>query len=123
MELLVYKKFTATNTNTFKSIKNHWKELDEINGASEAKVAKMAGTAVIRLTTASTRLSIIKNTHSRVKESCNPWLISIVSSCICDFYNRASFDFFRAEDSKLYTHDWLNIGIRPNNSWGHRSIL
>ena len=66
-EVLVHEELRAPNADTRQDVLNKGQELDVVDGASEAEVAKVAGTLVIRLPTASALFSIVKNAHAGVK--------------------------------------------------------
>jgi hypothetical protein len=86
-------------------------------------VAKVAGTSVIRLSTATTRLPVIKNSHAWIKEAANARLISIIGAGIRNFHYRPFFNLFRAENPELDTHHGLNIRIWTIYSGGHLSSV
>ncbi len=119
MILLVDQELRAANTNAVQYIHDHVKELDVVDGAGQAIVAKVAGTVVIRLVTAAARLSVVENTHTGVKETSDARLISIVGARICDFYDGTLLDLLRTEDTELNSDDRLDIRTRTNESSGH----
>jgi hypothetical protein len=65
--IFVQEKLGAANANAVENIKNIGKELEIVDRTSQSVVTKMAGAVVVRLSTRPTRLSILQNTHSRVK--------------------------------------------------------
>ncbi len=86
-EVLVHEEFGAPNTDTGQDVLHEGQELDVIDGAGEAKVAKMAGTLVIRLPTASALLAIVKNTHAGVKQAPDFWLGALICAGVRDLYD------------------------------------
>jgi hypothetical protein len=114
MKLRVNEELTATNTDTTQNIQNEREELNIIDRARKTEMAEVTGALMVCLTTAAASLSIVQNTHSRIKEATNSGLIAIICSCICNFNYGTSFNLIRTEDSKLNSDDWLNIGARSN---------
>ena len=86
-------------------------------------MTKVAGTAVICLSTAAARLTIVQDAHARIKEAANAGLVAIVGSRVCDFNDRALLNLIRAEDPELDTNHRLDIRIWTVNSCGHLSTV
>ena len=72
-------------------------------------MTEMSRTLVIRLSTAPALLSIINYSHTRIKESSDLWLVSFVSTSICNLYNRTLFNLIRTEYTKLNTNNRLDF--------------
>ncbi len=123
MQLLVNQKLGTTNADAVQNIHDVREELDEVDGASKAEMTEMAGTPVIRLSTAAASLAIIEDAHAGVKEAANTRLRPVVCSRIGDFHYRALLDFLRAEDAKLDAYDRLNIRIGTMKSCWHLSSV
>jgi hypothetical protein len=83
----------------------------------------MAGAAMIRLTTGTACLTIVQNTHTRIKEPPNLGLISIICVLTGDFNHRASHDFLWAEDTKLDSNDIFRIRSGLIETRWHSTIL
>jgi len=84
---------------------------------------EMAGAVMICLTTTPTGLTIIQNTHTRIKEAPNARLSSIIRSRIGNLYHGPLLNLFRAKDAKLDANYWLDIRIRAMNSGWHLSSV
>jgi hypothetical protein len=116
VQLFVNEQLATANADTVEHIENIGEELEEVDGPRELEVAKVARTAVIGLPTAAARLTIIQNTHTRVKEASNARLISIICACIGDLHHGATLNLIWTENPELDTHHGLNIRIWPNKS-------
>jgi hypothetical protein len=122
-ELLINKKLRATNTYARKNILDKGKELDVIYRSGQTKVTKMAGALVICLAATATLLAIIKNTHTRVKEATDLWLIALVCAAVRNFYDRTAFNFIRTEYTNLNANYWLNLRRRSIETCGHLLLI
>jgi hypothetical protein len=121
MELLVNQKLRTANTHAVEHIQNVGKELNEVDGASKAKMPKMSRAAVIRLPTTAARLAIVQNTHARIKQATNTGLTPIIRPGVCHLYHRALLDFLWPKDAELDSHHGLNLRIWAMNSGRHLS--
>jgi hypothetical protein len=74
---------------------------------------------MVRLRTTAARLSIVKDTHTGIKEASNTGLIPIIGSSIRDFDDRTFFNLIGTEDPELDTHHGLDIRIWTMNTCGH----
>jgi len=74
-------------------------------------MTKMARAVVIRLTTRATLLSVIQDTHSRVKEATNLGFVALIRSIGCNFYDRATLNLIGAENAELDPKNGLNFRI------------
>jgi hypothetical protein len=72
-------------------------------------MSKMTGAAVIRLTTGATHFTIVQYTHTRIKQTSNLRLITIVCGLRRNFHHRAAFNLLRREDAELDANDGLDI--------------
>ena len=66
-ELLVNEELGAADADAGENVLDEGEELDVVDGASETEVAEMSRTLVIGLPTAATLLTILYDTHARVK--------------------------------------------------------
>jgi hypothetical protein len=123
MKVLVHQNLGAAHTHTVQDVEDIRKELNEVYRAGEFEVAKVSGASVICLAAAATRLPIVENTHSRVKETTNTGLIPIVRTGIRNFHYGALFNLIGPENPKLDTHHRLDIRIRTMDSCGHLSYV
>jgi hypothetical protein len=85
-------------------------ELNEIDGACEAKVAKMPRTSVICLATGAADLSVLQNTHSGIKKAPNLGLIALKGGLCHNFHNRSLFNLIGRFDTELDANHRLYIG-------------
>jgi hypothetical protein len=83
----------------------------------------MTGAAMIRLTTGTARLTIVQNTHTRIKEASNLGLISIIGILTGNLNHGASHDFIWAEDTELDSNDILRIRSGLIETRWHSTIL
>jgi hypothetical protein len=109
VQCLVDQQLAAAHTRALQNINDFGEELDGIHRARELEMAEMARAGVIRLAATPARLSIVQNTHTRIKETSNARLISIIGTCVCDFYHRTTLNLFWAENAKLNSYDWFNV--------------
>jgi hypothetical protein len=95
---LVDEELTALDTDTTQNLLDHLEELDVIDRAGEFIVSEMAGTLVVVETTRTAEFAVLKNTHTRVGETPDH---SFLGAMLGDFHHGTSFNFFRAENTKL----------------------
>jgi hypothetical protein len=107
--LLINQKFGTTHTYTRQDVLHKGEELNIVNRAGEAKVPKMAGALVVRLPTASALFPVVKDTHARIKEASNLWLIPLICTPIRDFHDRSALNLVRTKHANLYANDGLNF--------------
>jgi lipoprotein signal peptidase len=72
-------------------------------------MAEVTRAVVIALATAAARFSIIENTHTRIKETIDSRLGTIIGSAICNFNDRTLLNFIRTKDPKLNPYNGLNF--------------
>jgi hypothetical protein len=119
VELLINQQLGAADADAVEHIENVGKELNEIDRACKLVMAEMTRATMICLCTAAARLTIVQHTHTRIKETSNARLISIVCATICDFYDGTSLNLFRTENPELDTHHGLDIRIWTMHTSGH----
>lgn len=122
VQILVDEQLRAAHTDTLQNIQDLGEELDEIDRAGELEVAKVTRARVIRLTTAAASLSVVQNTHTRIKEAADTGLIAIVGASIRNLNHRATLNLVGAEDAELNTYNRLNIRIWTYDSCRHSPL-
>ena len=86
-------------------------------------MTEMTGAAVVRLSTRTTCFAVFEYTHAWVEETADLWFIVFIRIVICDFDDRAFYDFVRTIDAKLDSHDLLD-GVRwIMDSCGHSVLI
>jgi hypothetical protein len=96
--ILVNQKLAALDTHTAKHLQNHLEELDVIDGAGKRKMAEVTRAPMIIESTRAAEFSIFQNTHAGIGEATDLPFLSAVTR---DFYDRASYNLVRTEDTKL----------------------
>ena len=77
----------------------------------------MAGALVICLSAAAALLAVIKNTHARVKQPPNLWLIPLVSPRVCHLYDGAALNLVWTKHTNLNSYLLLTtrMKLKPKN--------
>ena len=65
--LLVDEELGTLHANTAKHLEQHIVELDVVHGAGEGEVTKVSGAIMIVLAARAAQLTVLENTHSRVR--------------------------------------------------------
>jgi len=95
VQLLVNPKLRAPNADTLEHIHDHAVKLDVIDRASQTIMTKVTGTRMIRLTTRATDCTIIKYTHTWIKEHADLGFVALIRGLRRDLHHGTSFDFIR----------------------------
>jgi hypothetical protein len=104
--ILIDQKLSALDAHTAKHLQNHLEELDVIDWAGQRKMAEVTRASMIIESTRAAEFSILQNTHAGIGEATDLPFLSAVTR---DFYDRASYNLIRTEDTKLDANNRLRL--------------
>jgi len=100
--VLVDEELGALDTCTAEDLEDHLVELYIVDGTGQLVVAKVPGTAVIVLPTATTEFAVFQYAHTGIGESAN---LALLCGPGCHLHDGSPHDLVWTEDTVLDAHD------------------